>query len=125
MEEGKESNILSALNFISKGGELLKRTRKGIHHAVLRLYLLNLVENKYANMIFVDVEMLITGALHWKQVSFSIDSCWQVKSRGSMRKSKEECHFLRLRKISISAFPIFGFLLILHPVLVLNTQDFG
>ncbi|CBI20866.3 unnamed protein product, partial [Vitis vinifera] len=46
IEEGRESNILIALNFVSRGGELLKRTRK--------------------------------GALHWKQVSFNIDSCWQV-----------------------------------------------
>lgn len=29
--EGKESNISAALNLVSKGGELLKRTRKGIH----------------------------------------------------------------------------------------------
>lgn len=29
-EEGKEPKILTALNFVSKGGELLKRTRKGI-----------------------------------------------------------------------------------------------
>ncbi|KAL6344547.1 hypothetical protein AAG906_002452 [Vitis piasezkii] len=46
IEEGRESNILIALNFVSRGGELLKRTRK--------------------------------GALHWKQVSFNINSCWQV-----------------------------------------------
>lgn len=28
-EEGKESNILIAINYVSRGGELLKRTRKG------------------------------------------------------------------------------------------------
>ncbi|KAF3447324.1 hypothetical protein FNV43_RR12510 [Rhamnella rubrinervis] len=44
--EGKDSNMLIALNFVSKGGELLKRTRK--------------------------------GALHWKQVSFDINSNMQV-----------------------------------------------
>ncbi|KAH9761175.1 phosphoinositide binding protein [Citrus sinensis] len=44
--EGKESNISAALNLVSKGGELLKRTRK--------------------------------GALHWKQVSFNINSNLQL-----------------------------------------------
>ncbi|KAL5558684.1 hypothetical protein UlMin_034895 [Ulmus minor] len=44
--EGNESNILTALNYVSRGGELLKRTRK--------------------------------GDLHWKQVSFSINTNWQV-----------------------------------------------
>lgn len=40
--EGNESNILAALNFVSKGRELLKRTRKGntkskeVEHAVRR-----------------------------------------------------------------------------------------
>eukprot|EP00257_Ricinus_communis_P015294 XP_015573176.1 VAN3-binding protein isoform X4 [Ricinus communis] len=48
-EEGKESNILAALNFVTRGGELLKRTRK--------------------------------GALHWKQVSFNINSTWQVVAK--------------------------------------------
>ncbi|XP_022980982.1 VAN3-binding protein-like isoform X2 [Cucurbita maxima] len=63
-EEGKESNILVAINFVSRGGELLKRTRKGV--------------------------------LHWKQVSFSINSDWQVvaklKSRhiaGTFTKNKK------------------------------------
>ena len=28
-EEDKEANITAALNFVTKGGELLKRTRKG------------------------------------------------------------------------------------------------
>ncbi|XP_011026634.1 PREDICTED: uncharacterized protein LOC105127167 isoform X3 [Populus euphratica] len=45
-EEDKEANITAALNFVTKGGELLKRTRK--------------------------------GALHWKRVSFNINSNWQV-----------------------------------------------
>ncbi|PON73232.1 Rho GTPase activating protein [Parasponia andersonii] len=44
--EGNESNVFTALNHISRGGELLKRTRK--------------------------------GDLHWKQVSFSINSNSQV-----------------------------------------------
>ncbi|XP_024023841.1 VAN3-binding protein [Morus notabilis] len=47
--EGNDSNIVAALNFVSKGGEILKRTRK--------------------------------GALHWKQVSFSINSNWQVVAK--------------------------------------------
>ncbi|KAL7159339.1 hypothetical protein ABFS83_01G020700 [Erythranthe nasuta] len=45
----KESNISLTLNFVSKGGELLKRTRK--------------------------------GDLHWKQVSFNINSNWQVVAK--------------------------------------------
>ncbi|KAI4316118.1 hypothetical protein L6164_024130 [Bauhinia variegata] len=45
-EEGKEPNILSTVDCVSRGGELLKRTRK--------------------------------GALHWKQVSFNINSNFQV-----------------------------------------------
>ncbi|KAL0553099.1 hypothetical protein IC582_006986 [Cucumis melo] len=63
-EEGKESNVLLAINYVSRGGELLKRTRKGI--------------------------------LHWKQVSFNINSNWQVvaklKSRymaGTFTKNKK------------------------------------
>lgn len=63
-EEGKESNILIAINYVSRGGELLKRTRKGV--------------------------------LHWKQVSFNINSNWQVvaklKSRymaGTFTKNKK------------------------------------
>ncbi|KAJ6354506.1 hypothetical protein OIU77_005170 [Salix suchowensis] len=31
-EEDKEANITAALNFVTKGGELLKRTRKGDLH---------------------------------------------------------------------------------------------
>lgn len=46
VEEGKELNVLAALNFVFKGGELLKLTRK--------------------------------GDLHWKQVSFKVNTKWQV-----------------------------------------------
>ncbi|XP_043706418.1 VAN3-binding protein isoform X2 [Telopea speciosissima] len=46
--EGKETDVSPALRFVSEGGELLKRTRK--------------------------------GALHWKQVSFYVNSSWQVKN---------------------------------------------
>lgn len=28
-EDGRESNVLTAMDFVSRGGELLKRTRKG------------------------------------------------------------------------------------------------
>ncbi|CAK9166091.1 unnamed protein product [Ilex paraguariensis] len=35
-EEGKELNVLTALNFVSKGGEILKRTRKGVVSGVYR-----------------------------------------------------------------------------------------
>ncbi|KAL0394074.1 UNVERIFIED_CONTAM: VAN3-binding protein [Sesamum latifolium] len=62
---GKESNISQAVNFVSRGGELLKRTRK--------------------------------GDLHWKQVSFSINSNWQVvakmksKHMGGTFTKKKKC----------------------------------
>uniref|UniRef100_A0A5B7AWN4 PH domain-containing protein n=1 Tax=Davidia involucrata TaxID=16924 RepID=A0A5B7AWN4_DAVIN len=52
-QEGKELNVTAVLNFVSKGGELLKRTRK--------------------------------GALHWKQVSFNINSNWQVVAKMKSR----------------------------------------
>ncbi|KAL2346929.1 hypothetical protein Fmac_000929 [Flemingia macrophylla] len=45
-DESKEPNILTVLDYVFRGGELLKRTRK--------------------------------GALHWKQVSFNINSDLQV-----------------------------------------------
>ncbi|XP_043706417.1 VAN3-binding protein isoform X1 [Telopea speciosissima] len=47
--EGKETDVSPALRFVSEGGELLKRTRK--------------------------------GALHWKQVSFYVNSSWQVVAK--------------------------------------------
>nr|XP_043627510.1 VAN3-binding protein [Erigeron canadensis] len=49
VEEGKEINVMAALNFVSKGGELLKLTRK--------------------------------GDLHWKQVSFKVNTKWQVVAK--------------------------------------------
>ncbi|KAF9612743.1 hypothetical protein IFM89_003753 [Coptis chinensis] len=52
-EEGKELDMSSELNFVLKGGELLKRTRK--------------------------------GALHWKRVSFNINSNWQVVAKMKSR----------------------------------------
>ncbi|XP_034893474.1 uncharacterized protein [Populus alba] len=64
-EEDKEANITAALNFVTKGGELLKRTRK--------------------------------GALHWKRVSFNINSSWQVivkmksKHMGGTFTKKKKC----------------------------------
>ncbi|XP_071714795.1 VAN3-binding protein [Rutidosis leptorrhynchoides] len=48
-EEGKEVNVIAALNFASKGGELLKLTRK--------------------------------GDLHWKQVSFKVNTKWLVVAK--------------------------------------------
>ncbi|XP_019432253.1 PREDICTED: VAN3-binding protein isoform X2 [Lupinus angustifolius] len=63
-DESKEAKILTALDYVFTGGELLKRTRK--------------------------------GALHWKQVSFDVDSDLQVvvkmKSKymaGTFRKKKK------------------------------------
>ncbi|KAA0038616.1 VAN3-binding protein-like isoform X1 [Cucumis melo var. makuwa] len=57
-EEGKESNVLLAINYVSRGGELLKRTRKGI--------------------------------LHWKQVSFNINSNWQHGQGGKGKGKRME-----------------------------------
>ncbi|KAL4590746.1 hypothetical protein LXL04_003689 [Taraxacum kok-saghyz] len=48
-EERKEVNVLASLNFVFKGGELLKLTRK--------------------------------GDLHWKQVSFKVNTKWQVVAK--------------------------------------------
>lgn len=67
--EGKESNISAALNLVSKGGELLKRTRK--------------------------------GALHWKQVSFNINSNLQAVAK---LKSKHMAGaFTKKKKCIVSA----------------------
>ncbi|KAK4558925.1 hypothetical protein RGQ29_008255 [Quercus rubra] len=67
-EEGKEPNILTALNFVSKGGELLKRTRK--------------------------------GALHWKRVSFNINSNWQVVAK--MKSKHMAGTFTKTKKCIVS-----------------------
>ncbi|KAF2286972.1 hypothetical protein GH714_036489 [Hevea brasiliensis] len=67
-EEGKESNILAALNFVTRGGELLKRTRK--------------------------------GALHWKQVSFNINSNWQVVAK--MKSKHMAGTFTKKKKCVVS-----------------------
>ncbi|XP_054797281.1 VAN3-binding protein isoform X3 [Prosopis cineraria] len=64
-EEGKEANMLTALDCVFRGGELLKRTRK--------------------------------GDLHWKQVSFVVNSNLQVvaklksKHMGGTFKKKKKC----------------------------------
>ncbi|XAR70861.1 hypothetical protein NMG60_11027894 [Bertholletia excelsa] len=68
VEEGKESNILTTLNFVSRGGELLKRTRK--------------------------------GDLHWKQVSFNINSNWQVVAK--MKSKHMAGTFTKKKKCIIS-----------------------
>ncbi|KAB1204369.1 hypothetical protein CJ030_MR8G014180 [Morella rubra] len=68
-EEGKELNILTALNFVCKGGELLKRTRK--------------------------------GDLHWKQVSFNINSSWQVVAK--MKSKHMAGTFTKKKKCIVSA----------------------
>ncbi|XP_065850621.1 VAN3-binding protein [Euphorbia lathyris] len=67
-EEGKESNILAALNFVTRGGELLKRTRK--------------------------------GALHWKHVSFNINSNWQVVAK--MKSKHMAGTFTKKKKCVVS-----------------------
>ncbi|XP_059657992.1 VAN3-binding protein-like [Cornus florida] len=67
-EEGKELKVTKALNFILKGGELLKRTRK--------------------------------GALHWKQVSFKINSNWQVIAK--MKSKHMAGTFTKKKKCIVS-----------------------
>ncbi|KAJ9168307.1 hypothetical protein P3X46_019850 [Hevea brasiliensis] len=68
VEEGKESDILAALNFVTRGGELLKRTRK--------------------------------GALHWKQVSFNINSNLQVVAK--MKSKHMAGTFTKKKKCVVS-----------------------
>ncbi|GAV84616.1 LOW QUALITY PROTEIN: Auxin_canalis domain-containing protein/PH_2 domain-containing protein, partial [Cephalotus follicularis] len=72
-EDGEVANISTALNFVYRGGELLKRTRK--------------------------------GAVHWKKVSFTIDSNWQVVTKlkskhmgGTFTKKKSVSKILIPRK---------------------------
>ncbi|KAJ4830759.1 hypothetical protein Tsubulata_020792 [Turnera subulata] len=80
-EEDRELNISAALNFVTRGGELLKRTRK--------------------------------GALHWKQVSFNINSDWQViakmKSKhmaGTFTKKRKCKSQPRANVLPLSAHPL-------------------
>ncbi|CAK9166095.1 unnamed protein product [Ilex paraguariensis] len=67
-EEGKELNVLTALNFVSKGGEIFKRTRK--------------------------------GDLHWKQVSFNINSNCQVVAK--MKSKHMAGTFTKKKKCVVS-----------------------
>ncbi|KAK3212972.1 hypothetical protein Dsin_017678 [Dipteronia sinensis] len=67
-QEGQELNISAALNFVSGGGELLKRTRK--------------------------------GALHWKQVSFNINSNLQVVAK--MKSKHMAGTFTKKKKCLVS-----------------------
>ncbi|XP_031119287.1 VAN3-binding protein isoform X3 [Ipomoea triloba] len=62
----KESNVTATLNFVSRGGELLKCTRK--------------------------------GDLHWKQVSFNINSNWQVVAK--MKSKHMAGTFTKKKKFS-------------------------
>ncbi|CAK7353246.1 unnamed protein product [Dovyalis caffra] len=67
-EEDREANITAALHFVTKGGELLKRTRK--------------------------------GALHWKRVSFNINSNWQVVAK--MKSKHMGGTFTKKKKLVVS-----------------------
>lgn len=100
-EEDKEANISAALNFVTRGGELLKRTRKGIGSQKMVLYPKgSRVSNKITltfparelEVPLTTIQMLITGALHWKRVSFNISSNWQV-SKGLQKSCNcyEQC----------------------------------
>ncbi|XP_025012675.1 VAN3-binding protein isoform X2 [Ricinus communis] len=87
-EEGKESNILAALNFVTRGGELLKRTRKGIYifhfntRSIYKYSEITLTDSiKEMQLALIIMYMLMAGALHWKQVSFNINSTWQVVAK--------------------------------------------
>lgn len=81
-ERGIESNISYALNFVATGGELLKRTRKGTFSQVSLVRNIKSSVFSCGNNITLHSSlylfMLMTGALHWKQVSFYINSNWQV-----------------------------------------------
>ncbi|XP_016444059.1 VAN3-binding protein isoform X2 [Nicotiana tabacum] len=68
VEGNKESTVTAALSFVAKGGELLKRTRK--------------------------------GDLHWKQVSFSINSDWQVIAK--MKSKHMAGTFTKKKKSEVS-----------------------
>lgn len=72
--ELEERNVFGAMTFVSRGEELLKRTRKGklvIHE--------NHFDHIYEEAIKLSFgEYMVTGDLHWKQVSFNINSNWQV-----------------------------------------------
>ncbi|PHT40544.1 hypothetical protein CQW23_19398 [Capsicum baccatum] len=68
VEGNKESTVTAALNFVAKGGELLKRTRK--------------------------------GDLHGKQVSFNINSDWQVIAK--MKSKHMAGTFTKKKKLVVS-----------------------
>ncbi|MCD9645829.1 hypothetical protein HAX54_035125 [Datura stramonium] len=68
VEGNKESTVTAALSFVAKGGELLKRTRK--------------------------------GDLHWKQVSFNINSDWQVIAK--MKSKHMAGTFTKKKKCVVS-----------------------
>ncbi|XP_024985663.1 VAN3-binding protein isoform X1 [Cynara cardunculus var. scolymus] len=67
-EEGKDLHVLAALNFVSKGGELLKLTRK--------------------------------GDLHWKQISFKVNTKWQVVAK--MKSKHMAGTFTKKKKCVVS-----------------------
>ncbi|KAJ9537028.1 hypothetical protein OSB04_029761 [Centaurea solstitialis] len=67
-EEGKDVNALAALNFVFKGGELLKLTRK--------------------------------GDLHWKQISFKVNTKWQVVAK--MKSKHMAGTFTKKKKCVVS-----------------------
>lgn len=73
----KDSNISTALNFATKGGELLKRTRKGDHLGGTTFSL----RQRYYKTIILTIVVVDAGDLHWKQVSFNINSNCQVKKK--------------------------------------------
>lgn len=78
-EEDSEPNMSKALNYVSVGGELLKRTRK--------------------------------GDLHWKQVSFNINSNWQVVAK--MKSKHIAGTFTKKKKCKLSQTQI-PYYLFLH-----------
>lgn len=61
------------MDFVSRGGELLKRTRKGNDTSVSAFR----SHKRYFNLFCCNV-LVDTGDLHWKLVSININSSWQV-----------------------------------------------
>lgn len=78
-ENNKEPNVLAAIDFVSRGGELLKRTRKGNSSFDLKLDDCKICYSQFHDKIIVDA-----GDLHWKLVSINLNSDWQVQEKLSL-----------------------------------------
>ncbi|KAK8553523.1 hypothetical protein V6N13_062325 [Hibiscus sabdariffa] len=102
-EGSNELHIATALNFFATVGELFNHTRKGTFYA-------NLLSAIFVNKILHLNTMLMTGDLHWKQVSFYINSNRQVviklksKHKAGTYTEKKKCPILGVHN-DIPAWP--------------------